>query len=70
MKKTLILVGAGKGVGNAVAKEFASHDFRVVLIARSQEHLKEYEEELQGQGYEVYTKIADALYPETLTKYI
>lgn len=70
MKKTLILVGAGKGLGNAIAREFASHDFRVVLIARSQEHLKEYEEELHGQGYEVYTKAADALYPETLTKAI
>ncbi len=70
MKKTLILVGAGKGLGNAIAREFASHDFRVVLIARSQEHLKEYEEELHKQGYEVYTKVADALYPETLTKAI
>lgn len=70
MKKTLILVGAGKGLGNAIAKEFASHDFRVVLLARSRKHLKEYEEELQGQGYEVYTKVADALYPETLTKAI
>lgn len=70
MKKTLILVGAGKGLGNAIAREFASHDFRVVLIARSQEHLQEYEKELSEQGYEVYSKVADALYPETLTKAI
>ena len=34
-KKTLIVVGAGAGLGNAVAKEFAGHDFRVVLIARN-----------------------------------
>lgn len=70
MKKTLILVGAGKGLGNAVAKEFASHDFRVVLIARNVKHLKEYAEEFKKLGYEVYTKVADALYPETLTKVI
>ena len=70
MKKTLILVGAGKGLGNAVAKEFATHDFRVVLIARNQERLNEYEKEFKAEGYEVSTKVADALYPETLTKAI
>lgn len=70
MKKTLILIGAGKGLGNAVAKEFATHDFRVVLIARNKENLNEYEKEFKAKGYEVYTKVADALYPETLTKAI
>ena len=34
-KKTIIIIGAGKGNGNAIAKEFASHDFRVVLMARA-----------------------------------
>jgi short-subunit dehydrogenase len=70
MKKTLILVGAGKGLGNAVAKEFATHAFSVVLIARNKEHLEEYRGEFEAEGYEVYTKVADALYPETLTKVI
>lgn len=70
MKKTLILIGAGKGLGNAVAKEFASHDFRVVLIARNKESLDEYSNEFKAEDYEVYTKVADALYPETLTKAI
>ncbi|MGP0689623.1 SDR family NAD(P)-dependent oxidoreductase [Priestia aryabhattai] len=69
-KKTLILVGAGKGLGNAVAREFASHDFKVVLIARNTERLKQYEEEFKSLGYEVYTKVADAAKPETLTKAI
>lgn len=67
MKKTLILVGAGKGLGNAVAREFAAHDFRVVLIARSEEHLNEYADEFRKEGIEVYTKTADALHPETMT---
>lgn len=38
-KKTLILIGAGKGLGNAIAREFAAHDFRVVLMARDRAHL-------------------------------
>ena len=67
VKRTLILVGAGKGLGNAIAREFASHDFRVALIARSKEHLQQYEEEFKKEGIEVYTKVADALHPETLT---
>lgn len=37
MKKTLILIGAGAGLGNAVARDFAEHDFRVALVARSKE---------------------------------
>ena len=70
MKRTLILIGAGKGLGNAIGKEFASHDFRVVLIARNKERLDEYSKDFQSEGYEVYTKVADALYPDTLTKAI
>ena len=60
----------GKGLGNTIAKEFATHNFRVVLISRKKEHLDEYQEEFKAEGYEVYTKVADALYPETLTKAI
>lgn len=51
MKKTLILVGTGKGLGNAVAREFAAHDFRVVLIARNEVRLEEYRQEFQAEGY-------------------
>lgn len=67
MKKTLIVIGAGPGIGNAVAREFASHDFRVVLVARSADKLSEYRSQLEAEGIEVHTKIADAARPETLT---
>lgn len=70
MKRTLIVVGAGKGLGNAIAREFASHDFRVALLARNPAHLTQYEKEFSARGYEVCTKVADALYPDTLTKAI
>jgi short-subunit dehydrogenase len=67
MKKTIIIVGAGKGLGNSVAKKFAKNDFRVVLIARNEASLKEYEDELSKEGIEVYTHAADAAKTETLT---
>jgi NAD(P)-dependent dehydrogenase (short-subunit alcohol dehydrogenase family) len=67
MKKTIIMVGAGKGLGNAIAKKFGSNDFRVVLLARNENSLKEYEEEFREEGIEVYTHAADAAKPASLT---
>ena len=59
MKKTIVVVGAGKGLGNGVAEKFAANDFRVVLMARSEEHLKEYVADFAAKGIEVYTQAAD-----------
>ena len=33
-KKTIVVVGAGRGLGNSIAERFAKENFRVVLIAR------------------------------------
>jgi NAD(P)-dependent dehydrogenase (short-subunit alcohol dehydrogenase family) len=67
MKKTIIIVGAGKGLGNAIARKFGQNDFRVVLIARNVNSLYQYEEELRSEGIEVFSQIGDAAKPETLT---
>ena len=67
MKKTIIIVGAGKGLGNTIAKKFGKNNFRVVLIARNEVSLKEYEEEFSKEGIEIYTHAADAAKPVTLT---
>lgn len=67
MKKTIIIVGAGKGLGNAIARKFGRNDFRVILVARNEASLKEYEEEFNKEGIEVYTHAADAAKPASLT---
>jgi NAD(P)-dependent dehydrogenase (short-subunit alcohol dehydrogenase family) len=67
MKKTVIIVGAGTGLGNGIAKKFGSNDFRVILMARNENSLKKYEEEFLKEGIEVYTQVADAAKTETLT---
>lgn len=59
MKKTIVVIGAGKGLGNGVAEKFGNHDFRVILMARSEEHLKEYAADFEAKGIEVYTQAAD-----------
>ena len=67
-KKTIVVLGAGKGCGNHVAEKFANNGFRVILMARSQEHLAEYEEEFKDKGIEVCTKAVDASKPYSITK--
>lgn len=59
MKKTIVVVGAGKGLGNGVAEKFGNNDFRVILMARSEEHLKQYAADFAAKGIEVYTQAAD-----------
>lgn len=67
-KKTIVVVGAGQGLGNHVAKRFGKEDFRVILMARNEQALKAYEQEFAAEGIEVYTYAVDAARPETLTE--
>lgn len=59
MKKTIFVVGAGKGLGNAVARKFGADDFRVVLMCRNAEHLAGYQKEMQSEGMEVAAQVVD-----------
>lgn len=68
MKKTIFVLGAGKGCGNRVAEKFGKNDFRVVLMSRNEEHLADYEKEFTKKGIEVYTKAVDASKPYSVTK--
>ena len=68
MKKTIFVLGAGNGCGNRVAEKFGENDFRVVLMARNPEHLAAYEAEFKRKGIEVYTQVADASKPYSVTK--
>jgi len=67
MKKTVILVGAGRGLGNHIAAEFCRNGFRAVLMARDAVALKEYEKEFFAQGLEAIGIAADAADFDSLT---
>ena len=60
----LLLVGAGPGLGLAVAHRFASGGYRVTLVARSTDRLGELVSSLAGTGAEINTVEADASHPE------
>ena len=68
MKKTIFIVGAGKGLGTAIGRKFGANDFRVLLMARNAENLKAYEQQFQAEGIEVYTKVADAADDNAMAK--
>ena len=67
-KKTIVVVGAGKGLGNAVARLFGENDFRVILISRNLDRLNGYKAEFETAGIETYVYAADCEKPETLTE--
>src|ERR1700733_7547057 len=62
----LLLVGAGPGLGLAVARRFAAGGYRVTLVARSADRLGELARSLDDTGAEVNTVEADASSPEEL----
>ena len=62
----LLLVGAGPGLGIAVARRFADGGYRVTLVARSTDGLRDLADGLGGSGARIDTVAADASDPEAL----
>jgi short-subunit dehydrogenase len=62
----LLLVGAGRGLGQAVARRFAEGGFRVTLVARSSDGLAKLADGLADTGADIDTIAADASDPESL----
>jgi len=62
----LLLVGAGPGLGLAIARRFATGGFRVTLVARSADRLAELARNLADTDAEINTVEADASTPEDL----
>ncbi|MDX1918285.1 MAG: SDR family NAD(P)-dependent oxidoreductase [Candidatus Caenarcaniphilales bacterium] len=54
MTKSILVIGAGKGVSHAVAREFGKQGFQVGLLGRNPEKLNALKEELEHDG--IYTK--------------
>ena len=62
----LLLVGAGPGLGGAVARRFAEGRYRVTLLARSSDGLGELADGLADTGADINTISADASDPDGL----
>jgi short-subunit dehydrogenase len=62
----LLLVGAGPGLGMAVARRFAVGGYQVTLAARSPDRLRDLAGALAGTGATINTIAADASDPDAL----
>jgi short-subunit dehydrogenase len=62
----LLLVGAGPGLGTAVARRFAVGGYRVTLLARSPDGLSDLAGSLADTSAEINTIVADASDPDDL----
>jgi short-subunit dehydrogenase len=62
----LLLVGAGPGLGEAVARRFAEGGYRLTLVARSTDSLHRLADDLADTGADIHTTEADASDPEDL----
>jgi len=68
MSNTIAVVGAGPGIGFAVAERFGAEGFRVALIARRKKALDELAGKLREKGIDAAGFSADVLDRSALTK--
>ncbi len=66
--KTLVIVGAGKGLGLSVAKRFGREGFQVALMARNTEKLQSMVDELNENGIEASCFVADIFKKDQIEK--
>ncbi|WP_246270981.1 SDR family NAD(P)-dependent oxidoreductase [Rhizobium sophorae] len=66
MSKSITIVGAGPGIGQAVAEKFGRQGWSVILIARSTTRLSAMAAELQANGIKAFALPADATRPEEI----
>lgn len=64
--QTILIVGAGPGIGLAAAQRFASEGFRVGLVARDAGRLDKLASTLEESGVTVECEAADASMPDDL----
>lgn len=60
MTKTILIIGAGPGIGIATARTFLEHGFRAVLASRNTSNLARYAEEQLGKSDAYSIQAVDA----------
>lgn len=70
MPKTLLVIGAGPGIGFATARRFASEGYRIVLSSRSMQKLQAQAQELGEAGASVICIEADAVKPAQVNELV
>lgn len=58
--KVVVVTAGGAGIGKAIAKEFAKEGCKIAICGRTAETLEATKKEFENDGYEMFTKTADA----------
>lgn len=66
MSKSLMIIGAGPGIGQAVARRFGQEGWTIVLGGRNEERLRGLAAELAGEGIAAHAVPVDATDPIAL----
>src|SRR5689334_7207630 len=66
MSKSLMIIGAGPGIGQAVARRFGQEGWTIVLGGRNEERLRGLAAELAGEGISAHAVPVDATDPIAL----
>ncbi|WP_063565560.1 SDR family oxidoreductase [Paenibacillus sp. O199] len=66
--KTIVIVGAGPGLGMAIGQKFGQNGFQVALVSRHQDKLDNLAAQLKSEGIEASSFAADLYNPEQLTQ--
>lgn len=67
MNKTIVIIGAGKGISFYVAQAFQKMNFNLALISRNADNLKTLKQELTGKNTTISTYPVDVQDTEALT---
>ena len=68
--QVILITGGSRGLGLALAREFARHGCRLALCARDADELARAQETLRGQGAEVFTAVCDVSQPTSVASMI
>lgn len=66
MCKSIMIIGAGPGIGQAVARKFGRESWQIVLTGRNADRLTGLAAELQAEGITAHAVPADATEPAAL----
>jgi short-subunit dehydrogenase len=68
--QTVLITGGSRGLGLALAEEFARHGCRLILAARDGDELQRASEQLEKAGANVHTIVCDISKPEQIQRMI
>lgn len=69
MSKTVVITGATKGIGRALAQKFAAEGWCLALCARTGSDLEQLAEELTNKADKVFTMPCDVSKPEQIKQF-